>query len=130
MADYASLNFVVLVGYIASQTEHGRAKNNAEWIRFRLATNELFADGKKHAEFHEVVAWGKKAALIYKWAVKGKCVQIIGKLRHEEYRGDDGMRKSKTYVAVEQFTWMGRRKDFPEIMRELDEQGEEEDEPI
>jgi len=134
MVDHYSLNLVVLVGYIAGEVEHGRAKNGAQWVRFTLATNERFKNNTKHVEYHRVVAWGKKASFILKWASKGRCIEVTGKLRHVRFQNEYGKEEYATNVQVEDFTWLGRKKDFewPVEGEEEEEREEkrEEDEPI
>ena len=131
MVDFYSLNMVILVGYVAGEIENGRAKNGKEWVRFTLATNEIFQNKERHAEFHRIVAWGKKAGLINKWASKGKCMEIVGKLRHNRFTNEYGREQYTTTVSLEDFTWLGRKKDFewPDVEGE-EEKKNREDEPI
>ena len=119
MTDVYSANLVMLVGHIASDVETGNAKSGALFVRFQLGTNELFFkrgedQPTKNAEFHPIVCWGKMAGTIKKWGSKGKSMIIMGKLRHKPMKQTDGTSRMKSFVEIQSFTWLGKKKDFEE----------------
>ena len=120
MTDVYSLNLITLVGHIASDIESGNSKKGALFVRFQLATNELFfkrgGEGKptKNVEFHPIVGWGKMAGQIKKWGSKGKSIIVIGKLRHKDMKQADGTSRINSFVEIQSFTWQGKKKDFEE----------------
>ena len=112
MSDYYSLNSVVLVGYMGSEINHGKSKAGIAWATFLLATNEKFkTDEDPRAQYHKITAWGKRAERILEWGEKGKCMIVRGKLRHEKFPTAYGTVEIRTYVQLDEFTFLGRKTD-------------------
>ena len=68
------MNKVVLVGRLTAKPELRYTASNTAYTRFSVAVNRPFAnaDGKRDADFINVVAWRKQAETISKFFDKGK----------------------------------------------------------
>jgi single-strand DNA-binding protein len=78
----------------------------------RIATNSVWRDSEgnrqEHAEFHNVVAFGKLAEICASYCVKGRRVYIEGRLRTREYDGTDGLRRHTTEIVAETMKLLDR----------------------
>ena len=65
------MNKVVLVGRLTAKPELRYTSSNTAFTRFSVAVNRNFtnADGKRDADFINVVAWRKQAETISKYFV-------------------------------------------------------------
>ena len=63
------MNKVVLVGRLTAKPELRYTPQNTAYTRFSVAVNRNFtsADGKREADFINVVAWRKQAETISKY---------------------------------------------------------------
>jgi len=132
--DVYSLNLMILVGHMAGDIRYEKPRSGLKtsWCRFQLATNEVFSvknEVKKKVEYHNVVAWGKKADNIYKWGKKGRALILVGKLRHRRWKTEEDEWRHMTEVNIDWYTWLGKSIDFEEPEHpEVDEKEEEEKE--
>ena len=82
-------NYVHLLGNIGDDPKVMNLESGKKVARFRLATNENYrnAQGEKvqSTDWHTIVAWGKTAEIVEKYAPKGKQVAIVGKLKTRSY---------------------------------------------
>ena len=96
------------VRFVGRNLENGR-----KVARFSLATNEYYKDGKGEKQtdtnWHTVVAWGKVADIIQKYAEKGKEIGIVGKLKTRTYTMDDGNQRYVTEVVADEILLMGSK---------------------
>src|SRR5487761_1254587 len=80
--------------------------------RMRIATNVVWRDAEgnrqEHAEFHNVVAFGKLAEICSSYCVKGRRVYIEGRLRTREYDGSDGLHRYATEIVAETMKLLDR----------------------
>ena len=76
-------NAVNLIGRAGNTPIVRTFENGVKLAKFSLATNETIIEvnGKKQqTQWHNVVAWGKKAELIEKFVKKGPLMAVDGKL--------------------------------------------------
>ena len=85
-------NRVTLIGHLGADPEMLPLENKRKRAKFSMATNDHY----KNTQWHQVVAWGKLAALCEQYLEKGKKVAIEGKLVHLSYENKDG---EKLYVS-------------------------------
>ena len=80
------MNKVVLVGRLTAKPELRYTASNTAYTRFSVAVNRNFtnADGKRDADFINVVAWRKQAETISKYFDKRRENNGTNKHTHEE----------------------------------------------
>lgn len=105
-------NKVQLIGNIGQTPELKELDGGKKVINFSLATNEVYtnAAGEKvtNTAWHNVVAWGKTAEHLQKFAKKGSQLAIEGKLTYRSYDNKDGQTITTTEILVNEFLAMGK----------------------
>jgi single-strand DNA-binding protein len=79
--------------------------NGVKLAKFSLATNETIYDpnGKSiKTQWHNVVAWGKKADLIEKYVKKGQMIAVEGKLINKVLQDLNGKKTKITQIQVDE----------------------------
>lgn len=104
-------NKVQLIGNVGDTPQMTILENGKKLVRFSLATNEYYKDGKgekkTNTNWHNLVAWGKTAEIIDKYAVKGKEIAIEGKLTSRTYEDKEGFKRYVTEVVVNEILLLG-----------------------
>jgi single-strand DNA-binding protein len=105
------INRAILVGNLTRDAEPTIGPNTT-LTRMRIATNSVWRDAEgnrqEHAEFHNVVAFGKLAEICASYCVKGRRVYIEGRLRTREYDGTDALRRHTTEIVAETMKLLDR----------------------
>lgn len=106
-------NHVQLIGNIGSELTIPDLESGKKLVRFSLATNEYYRNGKgqkvESTDWHNIVAWGKTAEIIEKYASKGSEIGVIGKLRSRTYEGHDGNQRYVTEVVADEVLLLGNK---------------------
>ncbi|WP_424494140.1 single-stranded DNA-binding protein [Salinimicrobium sp. GXAS 041] len=104
-------NHVQLIGNVGQEPTITNLENGKKVARFSLATNEYYKSEKgekvQNTEWHTVVAWGKTAEIIEKYAGKGKEIGISGKLKSRSYENNDGIKRYVTEVEANEILLLG-----------------------
>lgn len=105
------MNKVILVGRLTAKPELRYTGSNTAFLRFTIAVNRNFtsADGKREADFINVVAWRKQAETISKYFDKGNLIAIEGRLQTGSYDDRDGNKRYTTDVALDNFEFVEGR---------------------
>lgn len=110
-----SINKVIIIGNLTRDADLKQTGNGQGVSTFGLATNRQWVtqDNEKHAssEFHECVAWGKLAEICSQYLKKGKLIYIEGYLKTRSWDNDDGTKKFRTEVVVNDMIMLEKRKD-------------------
>ena len=100
-------NSVQLIGNLGKDVELVKFENGNQLAKMTLATNEYYRnkEGEKveETQWHNIVAWGKKAEVMAKLLKKGSEIAIQGKLTHRTFEDKEGMTKYFTEVVVHDF---------------------------
>ncbi len=100
-------NSVQLIGNLGKDVELVKFENGNQLAKMSLATNEYYRnkEGEKveETQWHNIVAWGKKAEVMAKLLKKGSEIAIQGKLTHRTFEDKEGMTKYFTEVVVHDF---------------------------
>lgn len=106
-------NSVQLIGNVGQEPIIAELENGRKVARFSLATNVYFKDSKgekqKETNWHNIVAWGKTAEIVEKFAAKGKEVAITGKLKSRSYSDNDGIQRFITEVEAREILLLGSK---------------------
>lgn len=104
-------NHVQLIGNVGQEPSITNLENGKKVARFSLATNEYYKNDKgekvQNTEWHSIVAWGKTAEIIEKYAVKGKEIGVSGKLQSRSYVDNEGVTRYVTEVEANEILLLG-----------------------
>ncbi len=100
-----SLNKVQLIGNLTRDPELRYTPTGAAVCTIGLATNRQWTteagEKKEETEFHRVVAWNKLAELCSQLLAKGRKIYVEGRLRTNQWQGQDGAQRNTTEVVIE-----------------------------
>lgn len=107
------MNKVMLVGRLTAKPELRYTGSNTAFLRFTVAINRPFvnSEGKREADFINVVAWRKQAETIAKFFDKGNLIAIEGRIQVGSYDDKDGNKRYTTDVLLENFEFVEGKKD-------------------
>lgn len=110
-----SLNRVMLVGNLTRDPQLSYLPSNTPVCDFSLAMNHRWKDqqGNQREEvcFVECKCFGKGGEVISKYMVKGRPLFVEGRLKQDQWTAQDGSKRSKLYVVVDQFQFVGERRE-------------------
>jgi single-strand DNA-binding protein len=106
----ASFNRVILMGNLTRDPEIKYLPSQTVVCDFSLAVNRKWknADGNEQEEvlFIDCTAFGRTGQTIGESLTKGRPIHIEGRLKFEQWEQEDGQRRSKIRVVVEQFRFV------------------------
>ncbi len=106
----AGYNKVLLMGNLTRDPQLSYTPNQTAVVDFGVATNRRWTgqDGAQHDEtcFVDCRAFGRMAENINKYFKKGKPIFLEGRLTFDSWTAQDGSKKSKLRVTVENFTFL------------------------
>ena len=121
-----SVNKVILIGNLTRDPELRQTANGQTITTFGLATNREWVtageEKKSSAEFHECVAWAKLAEICAKYLKKSKFVYVEGYLKTRSWDTEEGIRKFKTEIVVEDMIMLDKRSSDDEYIPTADEE--------
>lgn len=102
------MNKVMLVGRLTAKPELRYTASNTAFTRFSIAVNRNFtnADGKRDADFINIVAWRKQAETISRYFDKGNLIGIEGRIQTGSYDDKDGNKRYTVDVALDNFEFV------------------------
>lgn len=107
----SSFNKILLMGNLTRDPQLSYTPTNTAVADFGLATNRKWTskDGtqKEDTCFVDCRAFAKTAENINKYLKKGMPVFIEGRLTFDSWTGQDGQKRSKHRVTVENFRFIG-----------------------
>lgn len=107
----ANFNKVILAGNLTRDPQLTYLPSQTPVVDFAIAINRYWtgADGQRRDEtcYIDVRAYGKQAETINYYMSKGRAILIEGRLRLEQWIGQDGTKRSKHIVIVENFQFLG-----------------------
>ncbi|MSR18522.1 MAG: single-stranded DNA-binding protein [Phycisphaerales bacterium] len=109
----ASFNRVILMGNLTRDIELKQLASGQSVAKFGLAVNNKFKtkDGelKEEVTFVDCEAWGRQAEVMKQYLTKGRPVLIEGRLKLDQWEDKDQQKRSKLFVVVENFQFVGAR---------------------
>lgn len=106
----ASFNKVLLMGNLTRDPQLSYTPSQTAVVDFGLATNRRWTgpDGSQRDEtcFIDCRAFGRMAENINKFFSKGKPIFLEGRLTYDSWTAQDGTKKSRIRVTVENFQFL------------------------
>jgi len=107
----ANFNRVLLIGNLTRDPQLRYTPTQQPVCEFGMAVNRSWKgnDGQKHEEacFVNCTAWGRSGETISKYLNKGAPIFVEGRLTYRQWDGQDGKKRSKLEVTVENFQFLG-----------------------
>ena len=104
-------NHVQLIGNIGQEPTITNLESGRKVAKFSLATNEFYNNSKgekvQETQWHQIVAWGKTAEIIERYAAKGKEIGVSGKLKSRSYEDSEGVTRYVTEVEADEILLLG-----------------------
>ena len=111
----ANFNKVLLIGNLTRDPQLSYLPSETAVVDFGLAVNRRWTsrEGEKKEEtcFVDCRAFGRQAENINKYLSKGRPLLVEGRLTFDSWTAQDGTRRSKHRVTVENFQFLGRGAD-------------------
>jgi single-strand DNA-binding protein len=100
----ASLNKVMLIGYLGADPEIRYTPSGAAVANFRIATTDQWTnkEGEKQekTERHKIVAWRELGERCGEYLHKGSLVYIEGRLETRDWEDRDGIKRRTTEIRA------------------------------
>ena len=110
-----NFNKVMLLGRLTRDPQLKYLPNNTAVCELSLATSREWRDqeGNKREEscFVDLNAFGRQAEVLNQYMSKGKEIFVEGRLKFDSWTSQDGSKRSKLRVVVENFQFTGTRAD-------------------
>lgn len=110
----ANYNKVILAGNLTRDPQLSYLPSNTPVAEFGLAINRKWRaqDGqmKEDTCFIDCRAYARSAETISQYMTKGRPILIEGRLQYQHWVAQDGSKRSKHIVVVEQFQFLGGRR--------------------
>ncbi len=107
----ANYNKVMLMGNLTRDPQLSYLPSQTAVVDFGLAINRRYTgkDGQMKEEtcFIDCRAFGKPAETLNKYMSKGRPLFVEGRLTYDTWTGQDGAKKSRHRVTVENFQFLG-----------------------
>lgn len=107
-----NVNKAIIVGRITNDLELKTISSGREVVSFGMATNQNWTDqsGAKQekTDYHNIVFWGKQAATIAQYCVKGQELYVEGRLETRSWDDESGKKNYKTEIVGQNFQFGAR----------------------
>lgn len=104
------LNRVFIAGYLGRDPETRVMPNGKTVTNFSIATTEKWTDKsgerQEKTEWHNIVAFDKKAEAINEYVRKGTPLLVEGKLQTRKWQDKEGNDRYSTEIVLSQFTFL------------------------
>ncbi len=102
-----NVNKAIIVGRITQDLELKTTTTGREVLSFSMATSRRGKDQSGNAQektdFHNIVAWGKQAATLAQYCVKGQEMYVEGHLETRSWEDQDGKKNYRTEIVLDKF---------------------------
>jgi len=107
----ANFNKVVLAGNLTRDPQLSFMPNNKPVCEFGMAINRKWksdsGEMKEDVCFVDLRCYGRQAETLNQYMNKGKPLLVEGRLKYDQWESKDGQKRSKLYVVVENFQFLG-----------------------
>ena len=109
----AANNSITLIGRLGRDPEMFQTKTDTPMVKFPLATSEYYKDSngerQSKTQWHDIIAFGKLAEILFEHLKKGKEVAINGRLEYNEWTDQNDSKRKSAQVIVSDFNFVGKR---------------------
>jgi single-strand DNA-binding protein len=109
----ASMNKVFLLGNLTRDPQLRALPSGVAVCDFGIAVNRKWRDrdGNQKDEtcFVDCTAWARQAETINEHCRKGRALLVVGRLKLDTWEDQDGNKRSKHTVTVEEFQFVGAK---------------------
>jgi len=107
----ASFNKVILMGNLTRDPELRQSPSGAKVADLGLAVSETWRDKSGQTKevtcFVDIVVWDKLAELCQQYLTKGRPVLVEGRLQMDEWKNQQGEKRSKLRVRADTVKFLG-----------------------
>lgn len=100
-----ALNQIIIEGNVVQQPEKRQNKNGTYYCYVPIAVNRSYkgSEGKyvNEVSFFDITTFGSVAELCEKWCPKGRGIRVVGRLRQNCFKTEDGKSRSKIEIIAE-----------------------------
>ncbi|MBX2871942.1 MAG: single-stranded DNA-binding protein [Saprospiraceae bacterium] len=100
-------NTIQLIGHLGNDPEVKKLQNGKTLAKLSLATSEVYKNKNgervQQTQWHQCIAWGKRAEVIENLLKKGKNVLVRGKLVYHNYTDRNGVMRYNSQIVVNNF---------------------------
>ena len=106
------MNRVIMVGNLTKDPELSETPNGIKVCRFGIAVQRKYGNeqGKKEADFFNVIAWRGLAESVAKYLEKGSKAGVTGSLQTRTYDANDGSKRYATEIVADEVEFLSQRK--------------------
>lgn len=106
------MNKVILIGRLTADPNLRYTQNGTPVATFTLAVDKPFAgeDGKRGADFIDIVTWRKLAEIVANNLEKGRLVAVEGRLQIRSYDDQIGVRRKAAEIVADQVKFLDYRR--------------------
>lgn len=111
-----SFNRIIFAGHLTRDPQLTYLPSNTAVCEFGMAANrkwkEKSGEAREEVCFVDCKSFGKQAETLNQYVSKGKPLLIEGRLKFDQWDAKDGGgKRSKLYIIVESFTFLGSKGD-------------------
>lgn len=107
----ANFNKVILAGNLTRDPQLSYLPSNTAVCELGMAINRKWksqtGEMKDETCFVDMRAYGRQAETLNQYMTKGKPLLVEGRLKYDQWEGKDGQKRSKLYVVVDTFQFLG-----------------------
>ncbi|MEO0479477.1 MAG: single-stranded DNA-binding protein [Planctomycetota bacterium] len=108
----ANFNKVILLGNLTRDPELRYTQSGMPIAKLGMAVNRKYSvqgEQKEDTCFVDLTAFGKQAEVINQYLTKGRSLFVEGRLQFSQWEGQNGDKRSKLEVVIENFQFVGGR---------------------
>ena len=102
----ASFNKVILAGNLTRDPQLSYTASNTAVCKFGMAMNRKWKD-REEVCYVDCTAFGRGGEIINQYMTKGQSILVEGRLNYGQWEDQQGNRRSKLDVVVENFQFLG-----------------------
>jgi single-strand DNA-binding protein len=106
----ANFNKVILMGNLTRDVELRHTQSGQALAKLGMAINRKYTsngESKESTCFVDLTAWGRQAEVLSQYVKKGSPLFVEGRLEYSTWEGQDGGKRNKLEVVIENFQFLG-----------------------
>ena len=100
-----NINQVIVEGNVVRQPEKHEYPNGIKVCKVPIAVNRYYknqnGESQEEVSFFDVAAFGNMAEMCEKWCPKGRGIRVVGRLKQNMWKSEDGKSHSKIEIIAE-----------------------------